>query len=348
MRIFSYRNKQLIKRGLTVLAVILAAVLLFILCRFIYLQRFLVYGDDHVTVDYEMHLDPERKPQEETALPSFSLEIVEDEALSADSMAEGPIKTVTGYYITTSMLLDLPAVVSALESMEEAPGTLLFEMKSIYGNFYYDTDISGTYTSSADIDKIESLIAGYAEDGKTYLAARIPAFTDNNFALDNQSSGLPMKSGALWMDEENCYWLDPMAEDVQSFLVSMATELAEMGFDEIVFDGFRIPDSENIVYDAGEWTREEAVAEAAKALRTALKDLPIRISFGSESPLVAEHTDRVYLTTDNGSKVADMVAEVEPYLEYPDAQIVFQTASRDTRFDGYGILRPLLEGISGE
>ena len=25
------------------------------------------------------------------------------------------------------------------------------------------------------------------------------AFTDNNFALDNQSSGLPLRSGALWM-----------------------------------------------------------------------------------------------------------------------------------------------------
>ena len=331
-----------------VLAVILALILLFILTRFIYLQRFLVYGEGEVSLDYEMRLDPERKPQEEPIIPSFSMEIVEDDAQSAASLAEGPIQTLTGYYVTTSMLLDLPSVTAALESMEEPPGTLLFEMKSIYGNFYYDTDISGTYTSSADIDGIESVIAHYAQDGKTYLAARIPAFTDNNFALDNQSSGLPMKSGALWMDEENCYWLDPMSEDVQTFLISMATELAEMGFDEIVFDGFRIPDSKNIVYDAGEWTREEAAAEAAKALRAALADLPVRVSFGSESPLVAENTDRVYLTTDNGSKVAEMVAEVEPYLEYPDAQIVFQTASRDTRFDGYSILRPLLEGVSEE
>ncbi len=347
MRIFSYRNKRLIKRGLLILAAVLAAVLLFALCRFVYLQRFLVYGEGEVSLDYEMLLNPERNPEQKPEIPAFSIEVVEDTETNT-SLAEGPIKPVTGYYITTSMLLDLPSVMSELESMEEAPGTLLFEMKSVYGNFYYDTDISGTYTSSADIDAVESLVASYAQDGKTYLVARIPAFTDNNFALENQSSGLPMKSGALWMDEENCYWLDPMSENVQTFLVSIATELADMGFDEIVFEGFRMPDSRNIVYDAGEWTREEAVAEAASLLRTALKDLPVRVSFGSESPLVAAHTDRVYLTTDNGSKVAEMVAEVEPYLEYPDSQIVFQTASRDTRFDGYGILRPLLEGISGE
>lgn len=331
-----------------VLATVLAAGMLFALCRFIYLQRFLVYGEDSVSLDYEMILNPEQKPAEETNISSFYLEIVEDDIQSAASLAEGPIKPLTGYYITTSMLLDLPSVMSALETMEEAPTTLLFEMKSVYGNFYYDTDISGTYTSDADIDGIESLIADYARDGKTYLIARIPAFTDNNFALDNQSSGLPMKSGALWMDEENCYWLDPVSEDVQAFLISIAGELAEMGFDEIVFEGFRIPDSKNIVYDAGEWTREEAAAEAAKVLREALGDLSVRVSFGSESPLVAAHTDRVYLTADNGSKVAEMVAEVESHVEYPDAQIVFQTASRDTRFDGYSILRPLVEGVSEE
>ncbi len=348
MRVFSYRNKRLIRKGLMISGLVLALILLFVFCRFVYLQRFLVYGEDQVTLDYEMQLNPARNPEQPASVPSFSLEIVEDDSQSAASLAEGPLMPLKGYYVTTSMLLDLPSVKDALDKMEEPPGTLLFEMKSVYGNFYYDTDISGTYTSSADIEGIEALISRYAKDGKTYLAARIPAFTDNNFALDNQSSGLPLKSGALWMDDNNCYWLDPMSEDVQSFLVSMAMELAEMGFDEIVFDGFRMPDSKNIVYDAGDWTREEATAEAAKALKGALGDLSVRVSFGSESPMVAAYTDRVYLTTDNGSKVADMVAEVASYLEYPDAQIVFQTASRDTRFDGYGILRPLLEGVSEE
>lgn len=333
---------------MSILAAALAAVLLFTLCRFIYLRRFLVYGDDSVSLNYDLVMDTNGRKEQENLVPSFALEISEDEMQSTASLAEGPIRPLSGYYLTTGMLRDLPSVTEALDALEESPEALLFEMKSIYGNFYYDTDISGAYTASAEIDAIENLIGHYAKDNSTYLAARIPAFTDNNFALENQSSGLPMKSGALWMDEENCYWLDPMSEDVQNFLITMAEELVQMGFDEIVFDGFRMPDSKNIVYDSGQWTREEAVAEAAKILREALGDLPVRISFGSESPMVAECTDRVYLTTDNGGAVEDMVAAVEPYLEDPAAQIVFQTASRDTRFDGYGILRPLVEGISEE
>lgn len=348
MRIFSYRNKRRGRLVISILAAALAAILLFVLCRFIYLRRFLVYGDDSVSLNYDLVLDANGQPEQQDLIPSFALEIAEDEIQSAASLAEGPIRPLSGYYLTTAMLRDLPSVTEALEALEEPPETLLFEMKSIYGNFYYDTNISGAYTASAEIEAIEDLIGHYAKDNSTYLAARIPAFTDNNFALENQSSGLPMRSGALWMDEENCYWLDPMSEDVQSFLVTMAEELAEMGFDEIVFDGFRMPDSKNIVYDSGQWTREEAVAEAAKSLRNALRDLPVRISFGSEDPMVAECTDRVYLTTDNGGAVEDMVAAVEAYLEDPASQIVFQTASRDTRFDGYGILRPLVEGISEE
>jgi len=221
-------------------------------------------------------------------------------------------------------------------------------MKSIYGNFYYSSDLPGAITANADTDGISDLILQYEEAGTTYLAARIPAFTDNNFALENQSSGLPLRSGALWMDENNCYWLDPLAEDVQEYLISIASELSRMGFDEIVFDGFRIPDSENIVYDSGQFTREEAAAEAAQILREALEPLPVRISFGSESPLVASCTDRVYLTTENGAEVPDMVAAVADQLADSHAQIVFQTASRDTRFHGYGILRPLIEDASTE
>ena len=349
MRILSYRNKKRAKIVLLVLAAAIAVFILFVACRFVYLQRFLVYSDQKVTLNYEQDLQPEYVQEPQLDAEQFPLQIVQQEDVQqVGAAASSPMKPLTGYYVTTNMLLDLPTVEKALDALEEPPQALLFEMKSIYGNFYYSSDLRGAITANADTDGISDLIRQYQDAGTTYLAARIPSFTDNNFALDNQRSGLPLRSGALWMDENNCYWLDPLSEDVQDYLIAMATELAEMGFDEIVFDGFRIPDSENIIYDSGELTREQAAAEAARILREALEPLSIRISFGSESAMVAKHTDRVYLTTDNGAAAADMVAAVSEHLDDPNAQIVFQTASRDTRFDGYGILRPLLEATSAE
>lgn len=349
MRVFSYRNKKRARAALLIFAAAAAILLLFIVCRFLYIQRFLVYSDQEVTLDYEQDLQPEYSEQPTVDPDHFPLKIVQQEDLQQVGAAvDSPMKPLTGYYVTTNMLLDLPSVEKALEALETPPEALLFEMKSIYGNFYYSSNLRGAITANADTDGISDLIRRYQEAGTTYLAARIPSFTDNNFALDNQRSGLPLRSGALWMDENNCYWLDPLAEDVQDYLISIATELAEMGFDEIVFDGFHIPDSQNIMYDSGELTREGAAAEAARILREALDPLSIRISFGSESSMVAKYTDRVYLTTNNGAAAAEMVAAVSEHLSDPYAQIVFQTASRDTRFDGYGILRPLIEGTSEE
>ena len=40
---------------------------------------------------------------------------------------------------------------------------------------------------------------------------------------------------------------------------------------------------------------------------------------------------------------AGIVEQLSPSLENPAAQVVFCTASRDTRYEGYGILRPLIE-----
>ena len=315
----------------------------------IYLQRFLVYTDDSVQLDYNQDLQKTNPEVSESLDDEFSLEIVTDEAAQIVSNADHTtIKPLSGYYITTSMLLDLPSVISSLNALETPPEALLFEMKSIYGNYYYNSDLPGAITANANIEGVEALIREYADSPTTYLAARIPAFTDNNFALDYQKCGLPLRSGALWMDENNCYWLDPLAEDVQDLLISMAEELSQMGFDEVVFENFRIPESQNIVYDSGVLTREEAAAEAAAMIKEALEPLPIRVSFGSESALVAEFTDRVYLTTENGSAVAEMVEAVKGQLDDPATQIVFQTASRDTRFNGYGILRPLIEATSSD
>ena len=122
-------------------------------------------------------------------------------------------------------------------------------------------------------------------------------------------------------------------------------ELAELGFDEVVFDQFVMPDSQNIVYDGD---RQEATAAAAQAIRTQLEGSSIRVSFGSSAAQVAASADRVYLATDSGSQVEGLVEPLQDTLADVTTQIVFCTASRDTRFDGYSLLRPLIESDTAQ
>lgn len=342
MRIFSYRNKRHLKQFLIVLAVVLTIFFLFCLCRFIYLQRFLVYSGGKVSLDYNQSLNRDPNGSEAKWDPSTVEIITQAPATQEVSVVDEPLKRLTGFYISTDMLKDLDQLRAALAEQDEVK-TIMLDLKSVYGNFYYSSGTPGAnYTTAADVPAVDAFIDELSERKDLYLIARVASLSDPHFALSNQTCGLPLRSGALWVDENNCYWLDPMATAVQEYLVSIAQELALMGFDEVVFDDFRIPESTNIVY-GGDLSRQDAAAEAAKTIRSLLVTDPIRVSFNSSNPKVAEVSDRVYLVTDDGASVAGLVDSVKEPLDDPETQIVFLTASRDTRFDGYGILRPLIE-----
>ena len=344
MRIFSYRNKQRVKTALIAATILLAILMVFCLCRFVYLQRFLIYSNGVIQLDYDQDLQKDPNKSDAPWDPASVQIITEEPAAQTVSAIDEPMKQLTGFYITTDMLQDMDKVNAALDEQDEIQ-TVMVELKSRYGNFYYSSGTVGAVTSSADIAAVDNLIDQLQQKDGIYLIARIASLSDNNFALAHQTTGLPLRSGALWMDTHGCYWLDPMATSVQEYLVSIAQELAFMGFDEVVFDEFWIPDSTNIIY-RGETSREEAAGEAAKNIRSLLATDPIRISFNSSDPKVAAVSDRVYLKTDDGSAVTALVEGIKETLENPTAQVVFQTASRDTRFNGYGLLRPLIEARS--
>lgn len=342
MRFFSYRRKKQIKTILLWTLLVLGVFILLIGARFLYLQRFLIFTGDSVILDYDQQLSSQQEPVAIYNPEDYPLQtILPQDGAAVSGPVDDSMKQLSGYYVSTKMLMNPDGVKEALSELEEEPDTMMFEMKSVFGNFYYASSLFEQYTANSDIPAIEQLLADMKKD-KVYLIAKIPAFSDNNFALDNQASGLPLKSGALWMDDNGCYWLDPLDADVQDFLAALAAELSELGFDEVVFDGFAMPDSERIVYEK-EKSREEYTADAAQQLKTSLSELPIRVSFGSSSPLIAPYADRMYLSNVEGGSVTAVTESLSEHLEDAAAQIVFLTPSRDTRFEKFSVLRPLIE-----
>lgn len=345
MRIFSYQNKKRAKTFLLILSIAAALILLFTVYRVILVGRYIRVVDGKVTLDYNQKFERARNTSG-YAEQDLDVEILIDEPVTqASSFSDLPLEPLNGNYISTTMFLDMDLVSSALSQLEATPDTMMLDLKSIYGSFYYSSGTKGAVTSSADIGAIDALIQSLASDQEVYLVARIASLSDINYALAHQSYGLPRRDGALWMCENGCYWLDPLEEDVQDYLVSIAKELSALGFDEIIFDDFQIPESQNIQYNH-DVTREEAALEAAQAIRDKLSETPIRVSFISTVPTVTDFSDRIYLETEDGASVSTLVESVSEGLDDPSSQIVFITPSRDTRFDGYGILRPLVEQSS--
>ena len=238
MRIFSYRNKRLLKRTLLTILLVLLGIAALVVCRFIYVGRFVTYDSSGAHLDYEQHLSATRAPEPAASDEDFSFDTVLD-AASSEEDASSQAEKLTGYYITTTMMAkDMDAVRAALSQMDDY-NAVMIDVKSVYGSFYYSTAISGAAKATVmDIKQVDSLISELAQQKGVTLIARVPAFSDPEYSLKHQSQALPLYNGALWTDENNCYWMNPYSNDVQGYLTSIALELANLGFDEVLFDAF--------------------------------------------------------------------------------------------------------------
>ena len=73
-----------------------------------------------------------------------------------------------------------------------------------------------------------------------YTVARISCFRDERLA-DIYECCIHSNSGYRWKDFGGIHWVSPASEQVQDYLVTLAVELAEMGFDEILLDNCGYP-----------------------------------------------------------------------------------------------------------
>jgi len=338
LRHISYRSRLRLRTTLIALAVILVALAVAALCVFFYLQRYIVYTPEGAKLEF----DPERTPWELTLdvghpAPVAGATIVEE----TEPEEEETAGKLTGLYIDGTMLADPAAVRESLASLE-TPAAVLMDVRSIYGNFYYPSETPGAETSTlVSPNAVRELITTLAADKQIYLIARLPAFRDSTFALTHQNCGLALPGGALWMDSDGCYWLDPSNDEVIAHLEAVARELSALGFDEIVFDSFYFPSSSSIDYD-GDGGGE--VLEAARRLQANLANDAITVSLGTTDPALAAYAARIYLQESDGSQVQSLAAAFEGAYAPLSDHLVFLTDSRDTRFTAYGLLRPATGG----
>ena len=342
MRIFTYRNKRAVRKTARILGCILLALALLVIGRVLYVQRYVTYTPDGVRLDYDQHLDYTGQEQLEPDPADYPFETVLDAVAETDGEAEKQTR-LDGYSISTTMLVN--GVEQVRQALKEVEGynAVVIDVKSIYGNFYYSTELTGAPKADAlDIADVDKLISELTGRSDLIVIARVPAFSDRRYALEHQSEGLPIWNGALWEGDDVCYWLNPYSNSVQGYLTSIAIELSQRGFDGVLFDDFYFPASDRIMWNAN-ITRSEAVLDAAANITDSLYGYGIEVLFGSDSAEVAALGDRVCIRTDAAEDVNSIVEQMSPVLRDPAAQIVFLTSSRDTRFATCGVIRPLIE-----
>ncbi len=335
--IFSYKTRRGFRRLINTLLALAAIAIVALLCWLLWLQRFIIYTDQGAILDFSLSQTlpqgVEAKPLEPG--PSVSIHYGQDSDPDPNA-PQGPQKLV-GYYVTVQELLDdLPGVLQKLQALPQGTAVLL-DVKNHWGYFYYPTTVGQTTARNFDMAAMSQFLEQVNSLG-LHTIARLPAFRDYDFAAANNSCGLPVKEGYLWVDEARCYWLDPSDDLVLTYLIQISKELEQLGFDEVLFQDFRIPESESIVFQGD---RIQALEKAAKTLVTACGSEDFTVSFLAAGQMMTlpEGSCRLYLQDVAAVDVSDQLAQYS--LLDPATQIVFIAQTGDTRYDVAGTLRPL-------
>ena len=338
----TWRTRKRLKTAAIVLGSAAALSLSLWLCWVLWLGRFVVYTGDTVRLDFDWVTPGSFVAAVEPTKPEIN--IIFDDGSEVVVDRTKPLERMAGFYVTIEMLTEDVAEVERLVREQPKGTAIMLELKSGTGNFYYKTSMPGaTISKKVDKDAVESLIQ-YITKADYYTVACIPAFRDRAYGLKNTSYGIHHSSGRyLWAGDDKCYWLDPVKNGTRSWLISIASELRDLGFDEVVFTDYCFPPTEDILYEGDKLA---ALNETAEHLVYNLATDTFGISFLCNDPgfKLPEGRTRIYRDDVDAAMAQEVAASLD--ISSMQTNLVYLTEAMDTRFDVFGVLRPLNTGLT--
>ena len=340
-----YRTQQTLKRlGVMLLALAVLLVVL-LMCWFLWLQRYLVYTDNGVKLDFNVSLDLSQGSVAQKPQPPADSTIQFTEGSNLLDETNKELVRFSGYRVTLDELkADIDAVKEKISALPKGT-TIMLELKTKRGEFAYSTTL-GPNVKNLDPVKVDELLV-YLKSSGYYVIAQVPAFIEYEYFMfdsvhwSRNVNGLSKKtSSSLWEDSSNrpCFWLNPGSDGARSYLIQLISELRSFGLNEVAFSYFQFPDTDKVKFSGD---RAATLAEAAEVLVSTCATETFAVSFIQTNvnlPL-PQGRSRLYLTGVAAGDVATLASKVQ--FADVDAQLVFFTDTNDTRYDEYCALRPL-------
>ena len=211
---------------------------------------------------------------------------------------------------------------------------LLIEMKPRSGNLMWYSRSSAAMGYGLSVEtEVTNSIQRYVDmlkEKNVYLAAKISCCVDERYPSYSTLVALKTASGMNYYDETGM-WLDPYSRKVRDYVVEMAQELYDIGFDEVVLADLRHPvpsgnAETEFLYNAEMSTTpspEGGICGFAISVAQRLADreegkvlsiysyTPISLvktdpGTGQNTPLFFKLYDRVYYETDRGTYIYNL------------------------------------------
>ncbi len=283
-----YRGRR---KRLNVLGVVfgaLAALILLTVVLFFGLQKYIVFEHDGVRVALPGAAAGEDGPlpNDETAPGQVNavLEITDPDysavpAAAGEGLADMAAVFVPAQDVSMSGVGRYMSVMSSYGA-----NALVLEVKPVSGQLVWasSSPTAAAYSLNGSLD-LEAMVAALRqqdEDDELYLVAQLSCCIDGLLAERCPSAALRFATGAAYADSEGA-WLDPYSATVSAYLSELCSELAEMGFDELLLKSLSLPITEEAIGFSVELsstpTPEAAVCGLAVELTNALEayDIPV-------------------------------------------------------------------------
>lgn len=178
-----------------------------------------------------------------------------------------------GVFLSLDQLADAQALADGYDGV-------ILPMKTADGALGYVSALplaADAGASSGDPDRNEALRALNDTPG-LYTVAQVSCLRDGALVREEPGLSLHRVSGSPWLDESRQGWLDPAQPQVQSYLIGLCRELAQLGFDEILLTDCGFPTQGDLDSLRAVEEKEETLETFCRQLQGALADTPVTLS----------------------------------------------------------------------
>lgn len=330
-----YKGKKKKKNRFYIPVAVAVALISLLVVLFYSMQKYAVITKDEVKVEVPILASEEGASSqggeeggpEEIEHTTVAIQFEQADYSSIEPIARTDLQPIRAIYVPhENISLEL---LEGYAARLQTGNALIIEMKPRSGNlmWYSHSRAAEAYGLSVQnevTNSIERYVAMLKERG-VYLAAQISCCVDERYPAYSTLIALKTTSGMNYYDETGM-WLDPYSPNVRNYVVDLARELYDMGFDEVALADLRHPvppqgQEVQFVYNAEMSTepspeggicgfaisvaQQLADREEGKVLSvfsyTPFSLVKTDASTGQNTPLFLKLFDRVYYPTDRGT-----------------------------------------------
>ncbi len=371
-----YKGRRKKRNYALVPSAIALGVIMLIVVLFYGMQKYAVITKDGVAVELPI------LTRGQTTVDSSGNEVKVFEQVETELVYDEPdysyIKATAGDDVPEIRAIFVPYTDLTKEKLNEYTArlsrgnALVLEMKPRSGNLMWDSQADmalgyGLTVSNDQTAQMPALIAELKEKNKDkYFAAQISCCIDELFASRSTTVTLRRADNNGNVIDDKGTWLDPYNMNVRNYIVQLAEELYDMGFDEVILADVAHPtfsEPTDLIY-----TRQLSTASSPKTavcgfaiyVAKQLEDRTGRLSIycdkstslvkaddsGQDASLFLKMYDRVYLRTDKYAypyNVDDVKGSIEKGNVYDRLVPVVENYLPDDPNDTSWVLVDVLE-----